>query len=115
MVSEEEEDELTQGTAGAFKLDVDAIIKQRVADELYDDVIKRSEEEVKEWYGFTWRPIRFPQVLRLKGSQEGDDSVETLNFQKSRLGLADVYAKQYEAEVDEGGPSGWPGWCLLRC
>ncbi|EER12429.1 U3 small nucleolar ribonucleoprotein mpp10, putative [Perkinsus marinus ATCC 50983] len=80
---EEEEDELTQGTAGAFKLDVDAIIKQRVADELYDDVIKRSEEE----------------VLRLKGSQEGDDSVETLNFQKSRLGLADVYAKQYEAEM----------------
>ncbi|EER02233.1 FK506-binding nuclear protein, putative [Perkinsus marinus ATCC 50983] len=80
---EEEEDELTQGTAGAFKIDVDAIIKQRVADELYDDVIKRSEEE----------------VLRLKGSQEGDDSVETLNFQKSRLGLADVYAKQYEAEM----------------
>ncbi|KAF4695905.1 u3 small nucleolar ribonucleoprotein MPP10 [Perkinsus olseni] len=80
---EEDEDELTQASPGAFKIDVDAIIRQRVADETYDDVIKRSEEE----------------VMRLKDSQQGDDSVETLNFQKSRLGLADVYAKQYETEM----------------
>ncbi|KAF4707667.1 u3 small nucleolar ribonucleoprotein MPP10, partial [Perkinsus olseni] len=80
---EEDEDELTQAAPGAFKIDVDAIIRQRVADETYDDVIKRSEEE----------------VMRLKDSQQGDDSVETLNFQKSRLGLADVYAKQYETEM----------------
>ncbi|KAF4677733.1 u3 small nucleolar ribonucleoprotein MPP10 [Perkinsus chesapeaki] len=80
---DEDEDELTKSAPGAFKIDIDAIIKQRVADELFDDVIKRSEEE----------------VLRLKDSQQADDSVETLNFQKSRLGLADVYAKQYEAEM----------------
>ena len=33
------------------------------------------------------------------------DAVETLNFEKSRVGLGDIYAKQYEAgrEGDEKG------------
>mmetsp|Transcript_126405 Transcript_126405/g.316012 ORF Transcript_126405/g.316012 Transcript_126405/m.316012 type:complete len:736 (+) Transcript_126405:74-2281(+) len=64
------------------KFDVDAVIKQRIWDEAFDDVIRRAE---------------LPPSQRPQGADE--DITETLNFEKSRVGLGDVYAKQYEAEM----------------
>merc|ERR1719161_3292254 len=62
--------------------DVEAIIRQRVWDETFDDVERK--EEIA--------PSKRPQGA-------DDDPMETLNFEKSRVGLADIYAKQYEAEL----------------
>lgn len=71
-------DELTKKSG----LDVEAIIKQRVWDEAFDDVIRKAE---------------LPPSQRPQGAEE--DTLESLNFEKSRIGLGDVYAKQYEAEL----------------
>merc|ERR1719213_242930 len=62
--------------------DVEAIIRQRVWDETFDDVERKDAVA----------PSQRPQGA-------DDDTVETLNFEKSRVGLADIYAKQYEAEL----------------
>lgn len=62
--------------------DVDAIIRQRIWDEAFDDVIRKEE---------------LPPSQRPQGSEQ--DAVESLNFEKSRVGLGDIYAKQYEAEM----------------
>merc|ERR1719506_1388474 len=62
--------------------DIDAIIRQRVWDETYDDVIRKTQ---------------LPPSQRPQGADE--DVTETLNFQKSRVGLGDIYAKQYETEM----------------
>ncbi|CAE7533291.1 MPHOSPH10 [Symbiodinium pilosum] len=64
------------------KLDLEAIIKQRIWDESYDDVVRKAQ---------------LPPSQRPQGADE--DAVETLNFEKSRVGLGDIYAKQYEAEM----------------
>lgn len=71
-----------EGLIKAAKFDIEAIIRQRVWNEDFDDVERK---EV------------LPPSQRPKG--EGDDFVETLNFEKSRVGLGDIYAKQYEAEM----------------
>jgi len=62
--------------------DVDAIIRQRVWDETYDDVVRRTD---------------LPPSQRPHGADE--DAVETLNFQKSRVGLGAIYEQQYETEM----------------
>lgn len=64
------------------KLDLEAIIKQRIWDEAFDDVVRKAQ---------------LPPSQRPQGAEE--DAVETLNFEKSRVGLGDIYAKQYEAEM----------------
>ena len=63
------------------KFDLQVIIKQRVWDESFDDVVRK---------------VELPPSARPQKAE--DDAVETLNFEKSRVGLGDVYAKQYEAE-----------------
>jgi len=68
--------------AKAVGFDVEAIIRQRVWDEAFDDVIRRTE---------------LPPSQRPQGAE--DDAGEVLNFQKSRVGLGEVYAQQYEAEL----------------
>ena len=60
--------------------DIDLIIKQRVADRTFDDVIKRKIETVIQ-------------------DDKPADRYEGLDFEKSQLGLADVYAKQYEKDI----------------
>merc|ERR1719277_232419 len=74
------------GLAAASKnsagFDIDAIIKQRIWDETFDDVLRKAE---------------LPPSQRPQGADE--DAVETLNFEKSRIGLGEIYAKQYEAEL----------------
>mmetsp|Transcript_92991 Transcript_92991/g.165368 ORF Transcript_92991/g.165368 Transcript_92991/m.165368 type:complete len:692 (+) Transcript_92991:39-2114(+) len=81
-------DEALEDAPGADDLvkksgfDVDAMIKQRIWDETFDDVVRKAE---------------LPPSQRPQGAEE--DAVETLNFEKSRIGLGDVYAKQYEAEL----------------
>mmetsp|Transcript_56705 Transcript_56705/g.183691 ORF Transcript_56705/g.183691 Transcript_56705/m.183691 type:complete len:730 (+) Transcript_56705:88-2277(+) len=62
--------------------DVDAVIRQRIWDEAFDDVVRKADLP----------PSQRPRV-------EGEDVVETLNFEKSRVGLGDIYAKQYEAQL----------------
>mmetsp|Transcript_44565 Transcript_44565/g.105623 ORF Transcript_44565/g.105623 Transcript_44565/m.105623 type:complete len:786 (+) Transcript_44565:54-2411(+) len=68
---------------GSKKFDIEAIIRQRVWDETYDDVVKKD----------VLPPSKRPQVAG------EEDAVEVLNFEKSRVGLGDIYAKQYEAEM----------------
>merc|ERR1719447_1028816 len=62
--------------------DVDALIQQRIWDETFDDVVRKAETA----------PSQRPHEAEA-------DVVETLNFEKSRVGLGDVYAKQYEVEL----------------
>eukprot|EP00439_Symbiodinium_sp_Y106_P043118 s2102_g5.t1 len=89
------------------KLDLEAIIKQRIWDEAFDDVVRKAQ---------------LPPSQRPQGAEEdtGHDAVETLNFEKSRVGLGDIYAKQYEAEMlghqtdqqkaeDKDSPGPWHG------
>lgn len=64
------------------KLDIDAIVRQRIWDEVFDDVVRK---------------FHLPPSQRKR--KEDEDVVETLNFEKSRVGLGDIYAKQYEAEL----------------
>ena len=61
------------------KFDIELIIRQRVADRTFDDIVKKAA--VTE------------TVTKLKDSTEG------LNFEKSTLGLAEVYAQQYEEDI----------------
>eukprot|EP00913_Durusdinium_trenchii_P023257 g21835.t1 len=68
--------------AKAKKFDLEAIIKQRVWDEAFDDVVRKAQ---------------LPPSQRAQTGEE--EAVETLNFEKSRVGLGDIYAKQYEAEM----------------
>merc|ERR1719235_2182748 len=63
------------------KFDIEAIIKQRVWDEAFDDVVRKAE---------------LPPSQRPRGAD--GDVEETLNFEKSRVGLGEIYQKQYEAE-----------------
>lgn len=60
--------------------DIELIVKQRVADRTFDDVVKRKVETVVH-------------------DQKPSDSTQGLDFEKSQLGLAEVYAKQYEKDV----------------
>lgn len=62
--------------------DIESIIKQRVWDELFDDVVRKAE---------------LPPAQRPDNPDK--DAVETLNFEKSRVGLGDIYAQQYETEM----------------
>eukprot|EP00927_Polykrikos_kofoidii_P065162 TRINITY_DN60950_c0_g1_i1.p1 TRINITY_DN60950_c0_g1~~TRINITY_DN60950_c0_g1_i1.p1 ORF type:complete len:773 (+),score=197.87 TRINITY_DN60950_c0_g1_i1:74-2320(+) len=62
--------------------DVEAMIRQRIWDETFDDVVRRQE---------------LPPSQRPHGAE--DDAAETLNFEKSRVGLGEIYAKQYESEL----------------
>eukprot|EP00440_Ansanella_granifera_P002752 gb/GFBE01003004.1/.p1 GENE.gb/GFBE01003004.1/~~gb/GFBE01003004.1/.p1 ORF type:complete len:720 (+),score=276.93 gb/GFBE01003004.1/:1-2160(+) len=86
--AEGQDDEALEDAPGAeslvksSKFDVDAMIRQRVWDEAFDDVVRKTQ---------------LPPSQRPQGAEE--DTVETLNFEKSRIGLGDVYAKQYEAEL----------------
>ena len=43
-------------------------------------------------------------AVRFHGAQ---DAVETLNFEKSRVGLGDIYAKQYEAQGWQRDAAAW--------
>jgi len=63
------------------KFDIELIIKQRVADRTFDDVIKRKIE------------------ASITEIQKPKDQYEGLDFEKSQLGLAEVYAKQYEKDI----------------
>lgn len=82
------EDEALEDAPGADtlaktpKFDLEGIIKQRVWDEAFDDVVRKTQ---------------LPPSQRPQSAEE--DAVETLNFEKSRVGLGDIYAKQYEAEM----------------
>mmetsp|Transcript_81237 Transcript_81237/g.230115 ORF Transcript_81237/g.230115 Transcript_81237/m.230115 type:complete len:712 (+) Transcript_81237:136-2271(+) len=73
------------GADGLIKpqhFDVEAIVRQRVWDEMFDDVVRKT----------VLPPSQRPQHAE-------DDAAESLNFEKSRVGLGDVYAQQYEAEM----------------
>jgi U3 small nucleolar RNA-associated protein MPP10 len=63
------------------KFDIELIIRQRCIDRTFDDVIKRRIESVS--------------IV----AEKPTDRLEGLDFDKSQLGLADVYAKQYEKEI----------------
>merc|ERR1719235_600631 len=87
MAADGDEDALedVQGAEDMKKgpgLDLEAIIRQRVWDEAFDDVVRKTQ---------------LPPSQRPQGADE--DIVETLNFEKSRVGLGDIYEKQYEAEM----------------
>jgi len=60
--------------------DIELIIKQRVADRTFDDVIRKKIESV---------------IV----DDKPRDRHEGLDFEKSQLGLAEVYAKQYEKDI----------------
>lgn len=62
------------------KFDIDLIIRQRVVDRTFDDVIRRKIETT---------------IV----DDKPRDRLEGLDFEKSQLGLAEVYAKQYEKDV----------------
>lgn len=62
------------------KLDLERIIKQRIADKIFDDVVPRAEE----------RPA---------DKTATEDPLEGLDTTKSRVGLGEIYAEQYEKEV----------------
>jgi len=64
------------------KFDIEAIIRQRIWDEAFDGVTRKAA---------------VPPSQRPQGAE--DDAVETLNFEKSRVGLGDIYAQQYETEM----------------
>lgn len=69
------------GANQPLKFDIELIARRRIADALFDDVVRKADT----------RPAT---------KKEDDDSTaETLNFQKSRVGLGDIYAQQYEEEV----------------
>jgi U3 small nucleolar RNA-associated protein MPP10 len=74
------------------KFDIDLIIRQRVADGTFDDIIKRKIETVLV-------------------DNKPRDQYEGLDFEKSQLGLAEVYAKQYEKDIfnqsEETEKSNW--------
>merc|ERR1719473_1858046 len=71
---EEEEDEETSG-----KLNIEEMLKMRIADRLFDDVTRKKD---------------LPPSTQEKAAEE-----EGLDFEKSRVGLGDVYAKQFAQEV----------------
>jgi U3 small nucleolar RNA-associated protein MPP10 len=60
--------------------DIELIIKQRVADRTFDDVLRKIQETKRE-------------------DNKPKDRLEGLDFEKSKLGLAEVYEKQYEKDV----------------
>ena len=60
--------------------DIELIIRQRVADRTFNDVVRKKLETVVH-------------------DKKPSDSSEGLDFEKSQLGLAEVYAKQYEKDV----------------
>ena len=62
------------------KFDIEMIIRQRVADRSFDDVVKRKVETVVH-------------------EHKPEDRHEGVDFEKSQLGLAEVYAKQYEKDI----------------
>ncbi|CAD7962378.1 unnamed protein product [Amoebophrya sp. A25] len=78
QVDDEESDE-EGNKPQAF--DIEQITRQRIADNLFDDVVRKADTR--------------PSVAKKKG--ENDE--EVLNFAKSRVGLGDIYAQQYEEEV----------------
>lgn len=63
------------------KFDIELIVRQRVASRTFDDVIRKKVETVTP------------------DSSKPADAYEGLDFEKSQLGLADVYAKQYEKDI----------------
>ena len=63
------------------KFDIELIVRQRIASRTFDDVIKRKVE-----------------TLSAEPSKPAD-AYEGLDFEKSQLGLAEVYAKQYEKDI----------------
>mmetsp|Transcript_78844 Transcript_78844/g.244660 ORF Transcript_78844/g.244660 Transcript_78844/m.244660 type:complete len:304 (-) Transcript_78844:89-1000(-) len=71
-----------EGLAQQAGFDIEAIIRQRIWDEMFDDVVHKTV---------------LPPSQRAPTAN--DEAVETLNFEKSRVGLGEVYAKQYEAEM----------------
>eukprot|EP00397_Hematodinium_sp_SG-2012_P023059 GEMP01023934.1.p1 GENE.GEMP01023934.1~~GEMP01023934.1.p1 ORF type:complete len:773 (-),score=320.21 GEMP01023934.1:108-2426(-) len=72
-----EEDPLDDSAPLAF--DLEGIIRQRIADKAFDDVVRIAGK---------------PPAL-----EKEQDTQEVLDFNKSRVGLADIYAKQYEQEI----------------
>ena len=62
------------------KFDIELIIKQRVADRTFDDVTRRKLETVVH-------------------EHKPENRHEGVDFEKSQLGLAEVYAKQYEKDI----------------
>lgn len=64
------------------KFDIELIIRQRVADRTYDDVLRKKVE-----------------VSVHLTDQKPTDSLEGIDFEKSQLGLAEVYAQQYEKDI----------------
>jgi len=73
-----EEDPFDEQGPSLSAFDLEQLIKQRIVDDAFDDVIRIAGKPVIE-------------------TQQ--DTPEVLDFNKSRVGLADIYAKQYEEEV----------------
>jgi U3 small nucleolar RNA-associated protein MPP10 len=62
------------------RFDIDMLIRQRVADRSFDDVLRKKIETVVH-------------------EHKPEDRHEGVDFEKSQLGLAEVYAKQYEKDI----------------
>ena len=63
------------------RFDIELIIRQRIASRTFDDVIRKKLETAST------------------EPSKPADAYEGLDFEKSQLGLADVYAKQYEKDI----------------
>merc|ERR1719253_1871479 len=72
----EEDDDLGE-TKKPF--DIEEMLRRRIAERLFDDVERKTE---------------LPPAL-----QERKPDGDSLDFEKSRVGLGEIYAKQYEVEV----------------
>uniref|UniRef100_A0A0G4F4Q4 Uncharacterized protein n=1 Tax=Chromera velia CCMP2878 TaxID=1169474 RepID=A0A0G4F4Q4_9ALVE len=81
----EEEEGGKEGGGGAPESKVsemiEKILRQRIKDLNFDDVVRKAGVRPAERTG------------------EEDDGAEILDFQKSRVGLADVYAAEFEKEI----------------
>jgi len=63
---------------------LDAVIMQRIKDELFDDPMRMSAREIEE---------------EKKRQQNAGKDAETLNYEKSKKGLSELYEDKYKVDV----------------
>lgn len=80
--ADEDEDEIGEDSA-PNTLNIEAITKQRILDLAFDNVVKKLG-------------VVRPADKKATGAE---DEKEILNFKKSKMGIADIYAEQYEEEI----------------
>ncbi|PFH34136.1 putative M phase phosphoprotein MPP10 [Besnoitia besnoiti] len=87
-LGEEETDEEQGGTQKISKLSeyIEKILRQRIEENLFDDVIRRA-------------------VVPPNQMKKGDDATVELDMEKSKVGLGDLYAMEYEQKL-MGGAGG---------